>query len=296
MYRLVFEERAGGRAPFVSNRATVAIGRDAGCELRLVDSGIHDRHATLERRADGYYIRDLTRAHGVRLNGQVTTEQRLATGDELELGAVRLRFEIVHEPPPGRRAFDPWQGLAVIVIVALVGAQLALFGWIFTTPHPRDARTDAGRTASAKQSPTEAAPAIPSLLPLETSRTAAAPTATPDVLNRMIKIVRVDRLDAKDSVTLRISVKAQVGDRQLDATAVAIGVQFFGPPGAANEPAWLKIPRGWSNFSSQQVQARFNSPPAQCAGYVVRTYYRKQLQDVAAVPALEPGTAAPSAP
>jgi hypothetical protein len=112
----------------------------------------------------------------------------------------------------------------------------------------------------------------------------------------MLKIVRVDRIDAADSVTLKISVKAQVGERQLDAAAAAVGVQFFGPTAKAREVVWLPVPRNWGNFSTKVFPARLAGRPAECAGYVVRTYYRKQLQDVAAAPAFAPVPETPPAP
>ena len=113
MYRLVFQNREATRPAFVGGDAPVFIGRDATCTLRLTEGGVSDRHASIERRTDGYYLRDLGSANGVRVNSQRATEQRLVGGDEIELGGARLTFEIVHDPPPERRAFDPLQAIAV---------------------------------------------------------------------------------------------------------------------------------------------------------------------------------------
>src|SRR2546422_3637167 len=151
MYRLVFQNREPSRPPFVGRENTTTIGRGAACTLPLAEAGISDRHAAIERRADGLYIRDLDSATGVRVNGQRVTEQRLATGDEIELGSVRATFEIVHEPPPDRRAFDPWQGIAAAVVALLVAGQVALFGWIFSQQHPRRGRTDIVKGAKQQQ-------------------------------------------------------------------------------------------------------------------------------------------------
>jgi hypothetical protein len=79
----------------------------------------------------------------------------------------------------------------------------------------------------------------------------------------MIKIVRVDQTDS----TLRIQVKAQVGERALDAGAVGVSVQ------CAGNIVWLLVPADWENFTTRALTARA------CAGAVVRTYYRKRLQD-----------------
>jgi hypothetical protein len=73
-------------------------------------------------------------------------------------------------------------------------------------------------------------------------------------------------------------------------------VQFFaGADAVPGKPVWLNAPLDWENFTTRVFTARFFSPPQQCAGYVVRTYYRKQLQDaVAAPPALLNAAPAPT--
>lgn len=270
MYRLVFQNRDSSRPPFVGRENTTTIGRGAACTLPLAEAGISDRHAAIERRADGLYIRDLDSATGVRVNGQRVTEQRLATGDEIELGSVRATFEIVHEPPPDRRAFDPWQGIAVGVVALLVAGQVALFGWIFSQEHPRRGRTDIMKGTKQQQQQAKAASndAVRVLAPLPATEAPAAPAS--EVLNRMIKITRVDRTDAPDSVTLRIQVKAQVGERSIEASAVAVSVQCSGVV------TWLPVPADWDNFTSRTLTARLSGA---CPGYVVRTYYRQRLQD-----------------
>ena len=80
-------------------------------------------------------------------------------------------------------------------------------------------------------------------------------------------------------------MKAQVGERQLDGAAAAVCVQFFAAGDAGpGKPVWLNVPLDWENFTAKTLTARFFGPPQQCAGYVVRTYFRKQLQDAVATP------------
>jgi hypothetical protein len=301
MYRLLFQGRDSGRAPFIARAPQIAIGRDGSCALRLAEDGVSDRHAAIERRADGYYLRDLGSANGVRVNSQLAAEHRLATGDEIEIGSVRLRFEIVHEPPPGRRTLDVLELTASGAVTLFIVGQLALFAWVFTTPRPpRGTPIETGKNPvqsppTAQQSSQAADnPGIPM------ATTVAPPSAqpavgdalqVPNVLNRMLKILRVDRIDGSDNVALKIQVKAQVGERQLDASAAVVCVQFFGVGDAASgapvprKPVWLSAPPDWENFSTKTFTARFLGLPQQYAGYVVRTYYRKKLQDAVAAPA-----------
>jgi hypothetical protein len=301
MYRLLFEDRFLSREPFVTREPLVFIGREAACTLRLVENGVSDRHAVIERREDGYYARDLGSANGVRVNGQKVDNQRLVSGDELEVGSVRLRFEIVHEPPSRRRSFDWLQALAAAVVACTILGQVVLLGRMFSESRPRYVRTDAGRMPSQPQglptiSSNAAAPLAgsPSVAPLEpvTPVPSSRPMA-PTVLNRRIRIQRVDRKDDSDGVTLQLRVVAQVGERKLDAAVVAIGIQFV----AAGEGkmVWVTVPADWENFAPKTFAARCSGPPGQLRGYIVRTYYRKELQDVLSVPA-DLATTVPSPP
>ena len=112
--------------------------------------------------------------------------------------------------------------------------------------------------------------------------------SVPAVLNRMIRIVRVDRTESGGVAALTIQAKAQVGERELDTRAVAICVQFAAsgaaPPNVTwGEPIWLAIP-AWDNFKNKVFTVRFPGAPGELAGFIVRTYYRHQLQDVALMP------------
>lgn len=259
MYRLIFKNR---ETPFVAQENVTVIGRDPGCALRLTDPGISDRHAAIERRADGIYIRDLVNAGSVRVNGHPITDQRLSTRDEIEIGAVQALFEIIHDTAGSRRAFDPWQSLAVVLISLLVAGQLGLFAWIFSQDHPRRARTDIVKGQRQQQIQTAASnAAATALAPLPATESPAPPPSP--VMNRMIRIMRVDHTDA----TLRIQIKAQVGERSLDTGAIGISVQCGGAI------TWLAVPVDWDNFATRTISAHL------CAGAVVRTYYRKILQD-----------------
>ena len=279
MYRLEFQSRDDTRAPLTGDAGTLVIGRDAGCQLQLTAAGVRDRHAAIERRPDGYYLRDLVGNRTVRINDQAVGDQRLRSGDEIEIGAVRLVFQVLQDAASARRAFDLWQALAGVLVVALVAGQLRFFGWIFTQPHPRTTKLDsikAKQTTGEPSTPTPP-PALVPLVPITPSPPPTVPV-TPPTLSRMLKIARVDPLNGAADVTLRIQIKAQVGERQLDLDAVSVSVLCFG----LNKPPLrqeLTAPTNWENFSSKQMLAHFNIPPAQVAGYVVRTYYRKQLQD-----------------
>jgi hypothetical protein len=77
-------------------REIVQIGRDTDNDICLGDSSVHRYHAVIERLPDmGYCIFDLSgpNGHGVRVNGRRMAKAWLASGDVVQIGRSRLRFE-----------------------------------------------------------------------------------------------------------------------------------------------------------------------------------------------------------
>ena len=297
MYRLVFQNCAARKGPLVVERPSLVIGRHADCHIQIAEPGVCDRHATIERQADGYHIRNLDSAAIICVNGDVVRKRRLASGDELEIGPVRIRFEIVHGvgSTRQRRPMDPLQVLAVAVVVAVIAGEIALLSSMFSEDRPKTVKLDAARSSQAEQP--GVAPTVPSQpapasaggsRPQPEMAAAAQPPAEPAVLHRMIRIARVDRNQSGEAVSISIQAKAQVGARELDTSAVGICVQFAALNGAGSgvdwrKPIWVPIPP-WENFASRVFTVRFPGAPRELTGFVVRTYYGRQLQDIAASP------------
>lgn len=297
MYRLLFQGHFASREPLAIDRPSVVIGRGVDCHVQLPEPGVRDHHATIERRSDGYYLRSLDSPNGVYVNGHAITEQRLASRDELEIGPVHLRFEIVHGAGGRRkrRPIDLLQVLAVLVVGAVIVGELVLLFQMFSENRPKKVRLDIVRTTSADQTGAStsgsAVPTTsgPSELPTSVDRIAPASTiAEPPLLNHVIRLARVERTDSADAATVTIQAKAQAGERELNTAAVAICVQFGTVDGAGlgvdwRRPVWLTIP-AWDNFSSKNFTVRFPGAAHELVGIVVRSYYHRVLQDVAAVP------------
>ena len=73
----------------------VTIGRQSGCTITIRDTNVSREHAQLRRRPNGWTIRDLGSTNGTKLNGvRVESEQMLANGDVIMLGAIKVTFEI----------------------------------------------------------------------------------------------------------------------------------------------------------------------------------------------------------
>jgi pSer/pThr/pTyr-binding forkhead associated (FHA) protein len=79
---------------FVIDRPRAVIGRSSRCDFVVDDPNVSRRHAELQRRGADWYVVDLDSTNGVAVNGKQVRSARLAPGDEIALGTVRLRFNV----------------------------------------------------------------------------------------------------------------------------------------------------------------------------------------------------------
>jgi hypothetical protein len=87
---------AGSRHPI--GLGMLRIGRQDDNDLCLADKTVHRYHAVIHRSPDAeFIITDLSgpSGNGMTVNGIRVPQARLASGDRLALGAVRLKFEAV---------------------------------------------------------------------------------------------------------------------------------------------------------------------------------------------------------
>jgi FhaA, N-terminal domain/FHA domain len=99
------EEQAQARQPtallitgdrrLVVGPGGATIGRSRQCDVVLEDANISRQHAELRPRGGSWVLTDLGSTNGSRLNGhQVERSEVVRPGDEIELGATVLRFEL----------------------------------------------------------------------------------------------------------------------------------------------------------------------------------------------------------
>ena len=84
----------GGR--HVIGRTLIRIGREEDNDIRLQAKTVHRYHAVIRRTTDGVVvITDLSGAdgNGVLVNGARVAEARLAKGDLIKLGEIKMRFD-----------------------------------------------------------------------------------------------------------------------------------------------------------------------------------------------------------
>jgi len=94
--RLVWERADGSRVEFSLDGEAHEVGRDEDVAIRVDEPLVSRRHASVERRGDGWVVIDLGSTNFTRVNGQrVRRERELSHGDELRFGRAKLVFEIV---------------------------------------------------------------------------------------------------------------------------------------------------------------------------------------------------------
>jgi hypothetical protein len=78
---------------YALDRAAV-IGRLPQCEISIDDPSVSRRHARVFREGSTWQVEDLDSTNGVKLNGAAVGRASLTHGDELQLGLVRLAFDL----------------------------------------------------------------------------------------------------------------------------------------------------------------------------------------------------------
>jgi adenylate cyclase len=121
--RLVWHGPAGDAEWILSGRTSV--GRARGCTVCLAaDREASKEHAAVEPAGKGWRIRDLKSSNGTFVNGRrVRTTLALQDGDQIRIGATRLRFQgprgqVAPEPAPGApaRPAEPAAGGGVTMV------------------------------------------------------------------------------------------------------------------------------------------------------------------------------------
>ncbi len=75
----------------------VSLGRDDGNHIVLTDNFVSSRHARIEKRDQGFFLRDLRSRNGTSLNGNPVLEARLSDGDRLKFGRTEMTFTSTKE-------------------------------------------------------------------------------------------------------------------------------------------------------------------------------------------------------
>jgi len=90
------------------------VGRHPDCDVRFDLSTISRRHCCVVLAYDRVLVRDLGSRNGIRVNGRLVDEAQLKPGDEVAIGPLLFRVEVMPEAvnaPPPRAPVPPPAGL-----------------------------------------------------------------------------------------------------------------------------------------------------------------------------------------
>lgn len=101
----------------------LSFGRRPGNGVQVLDSSVSGRHAEVELREGEVWLRDLGSTNGTRVAGERISEQRLAHGDELLLGSVKLLFfdRQIGDPPARESGLELEELAGPAAVVPLIG-------------------------------------------------------------------------------------------------------------------------------------------------------------------------------
>lgn len=74
------------------DKATCILGRDQDVDIILSDDGVSRRHATIEKKPEGFVLTDLKSTNGTEINGVTVQHAPLTDGDKIQLGTTVLKF------------------------------------------------------------------------------------------------------------------------------------------------------------------------------------------------------------
>ncbi|GIU96621.1 MAG: hypothetical protein KatS3mg013_0424 [Actinomycetota bacterium] len=77
---------------FLLAEDVTTVGRNPDSAVFLDDVTVSRKHAVVERRSDGWFVRDLGSLNGTYVNGEQVDEAALASGDEVQIGRFKLTF------------------------------------------------------------------------------------------------------------------------------------------------------------------------------------------------------------
>ena len=118
-------ETAG--AKWAARRFPVRVGRAAGSDLRLEEAGVWDDHLQIALDPAAGFVLQVHPDALVIINGQPVQSAVLRNGDQIELGAVKLRFWLSEARQHGL-GFSESLVWAILIGVSL--GQIALIYWL----------------------------------------------------------------------------------------------------------------------------------------------------------------------
>lgn len=92
---LILNLKTGEKISFQSG---LVFGRTEGCDIQILEKLISRRHASIEKKGDQYFLKDLGSSNGTLLNGAIIkAESLIENGDKIQIG--ESQFEVLFSEP-----------------------------------------------------------------------------------------------------------------------------------------------------------------------------------------------------
>jgi len=92
MAKFVWQPQGQEPMAFAIRQERVAVGRDAGNDIRLPEAAVSSRHAVIITRAGQSTVHDLNSSNGTWINGKRVESQALHHGDVVQFGRLSMKF------------------------------------------------------------------------------------------------------------------------------------------------------------------------------------------------------------
>lgn len=126
MYRLIFLSGPLKGKRLTIQQGPVIIGRDLDCHIAVADDEISHKHAVIELRDGGFFIRDLGSMNGILVNGRNCRESKLKHGDTFEIGRTKIHFQQMGQNDSlEKRRVTHSQRLAFGAVIFIIFVQVA---------------------------------------------------------------------------------------------------------------------------------------------------------------------------
>jgi hypothetical protein len=90
---LLTRKKPDGGKTFVIDSDGLVLGRSTSCDVLIQGATVSRRHAVITWEEDGYWIEDVSSGGGISVNGERHQRVRLASGDQVEIGAALFEYE-----------------------------------------------------------------------------------------------------------------------------------------------------------------------------------------------------------
>lgn len=236
MYRLVFLNGKDKGRRLAIREAIITVGRDPDCFLRLSDDEVSRKHAVIEQREDGVYLKDLDATNPTLVNDVPVKETRLHHGDSIEFGNTILQFQTIADPAASEaRRSSRTEELATAAVVLIIMAELAFLAYLAS--RHRVVISEPAQPAAKSFSPVAPAPTAPRQepapprAPAQTEATAQAPAALPAVAETEPESAPPD--DAAVAVDELQSLRAEVEALKKQILELPAPAETSSPPETA---------------------------------------------------------------